>query len=266
MNVFWHELQMRRKGLIIWSIVMVIFMVMCMAKYEAIAGSGAGAIQLMMKGFPSTVQAVFGMNGLDLATVAGYFGVCFLFVAVILAVQAGLLGAGVLAEEETDKTTEFLYVKPRSRTVIMTAKLVAGLVGIATVWLFTVLGSIVSIMKFAKFGSFVPDFWRLMAALLLIQLTFFALGILAVAISKKATIYGRVVAIAVFASYLFYVFAKLSDQLSWLHYASIFSWFDAAAILQAHALKLHYVILSLVLTVIVLAAAYSFYNRRDLRV
>ena len=56
MNVFWHELQMRRKGLIIWSIIMVIFMVMCMAKYEAIAGSGAGAIQLMMKSFPSTVS------------------------------------------------------------------------------------------------------------------------------------------------------------------------------------------------------------------
>ncbi len=266
MNVFWHELAIRRKVLLGWMVAMVVFVLTSMAKYQAVAASGSAAIQQMFATFPRTVQAVFGMNGLDLTTVAGYFGVCFLFIVVILAVHAGLTGISVLAEEEQDKTTEFLYVKPRSRRAIITAKLLAGMTMLIAVWAATAIGSLAGIMKFAQMGDFAHDFWLMMAAAALIQLVFFGLGTAAVAMSTHAALYGRIVAIAIFGSYLLSVLAKLSDRFSWVQYGSIFSYFDAADIVHTHRLKLHYVVLCAALSILLLVATLIGYARRDLRI
>lgn len=264
MNVFWHELRMRRTNTIIWTVTMLIFMVVCMAKYETITAQGGAAITTMFKAFPASVQAIFGMSGLDLTTVAGYFGVCFLFMAVILAVHAGLTGAGVIAQEEADKTAEFLYVKPRGRRAIITAKLLAGIVMLIIVWMASVVGSIIGIEKFAHFGDFMTNFWWLMAAAALIQIAFFAFGAMAVTLTKRAGGYGTLVSIAIFGSYFLYVFAKLSSSFQGLHYLSIFSWFDALDILNRSGLSLHYVIATIALSIVMLAVVYLRYPQRDL--
>ncbi len=266
MNVFWHELRVHRMRTLIWALSVFVFMIISMAKYEAISAQGGAMVNSLLKTMPSTVQAVFGMSGLDLVTIGGYFAVCYLLLAVILAVHAGLAGAGVLAEEESDRTTEFLYVRPRSRRAIVTAKLAAGTVVVGIIWMSAVAGSITGIMKFAKFGDFTPDFWRLMAAAAIIQLVFFSVGVFAAAASKKAVLFGRIVSIAIFGSYLLYVVGKLSPHFAWVHYISIFSWFDAADILNTHALKLHYVVTALIISFTLLVVGLIMYNRRDLRV
>lgn len=261
MNVFWHELRMRRKSTLVWSIAMVIFAVMCMAKFETITTSGGAAVKEILASFPSTIQALFGMNGLDLTTVAGYFGVCFIFVGVILAIHGGLLGASLLADEEQNHTTEFLYVKPRSRAAIVTSKLLAGLVCAVGVWAATTFGFALTIKKFAPHSGFAQDFILFILAALIIQLFFLALGSLAAAIGHSAS---RIVPIAVFASYLLYVFAKMSAMFTWLHYGSIFSYFDARDIITTHALKLHYVALCLLAIAVWTLATLILYRRRDL--
>lgn len=265
MNIWLHELKTRRLSLVIWSIVMLVFMLLCMAKYQTVTASGGEMIKTMFATFPKTIQAVFGMNGLDLTAVSGYFGVCFLFVVVILAIHAGLTGAGVLAEDERDHLTEFLYVKPRSRAAIITAKLLAGVTGLIIVWLATVIGSLIAITKFASMTDFSHDFWVLMAASVIIQLVFFSFGAATAVFRRREGSYGKAVAIAVFVSYFLYVVAKLSDRLSWIHYGSIFSYFDALDILTTHSLKSHYVIGCLVLSGLLITLTYIGYGRRDLR-
>lgn len=264
MNIWLHELRTRRLSLIIWSIVMVIFMLLCMAKYQTVTASGGEMIKTMFATFPKTIQAVFGMNGLDLTTVGGYFGVCFLFVVVILAIHAGLTGAGVLAEDERDHMAEFLYVKPRSRAAIITAKLLAGVTSLIIVWLATVIGSLIAITRFASMTNFTHDFWLLMAAAGIIQLVFFSFGAATAAFSRRQGSYGKAVAIAVFVSYFLYVIAKLSDRLSWTHYGSVFSYFDALDILAIHSLKVHYIVGCLTLSSLLIALTYIGYQRRDL--
>jgi ABC-2 type transport system permease protein len=127
MNVFWRELRTYRKSVLLWSAGIVLLLVASMAKFNTLTAGGMDVNQLLDQ-FPATVQAVFGMNGLDITTIVGYFGVLYLYVAVMLAIQAGMMGADMIDKEEQDKTTEFLYVKPRSRARILTAKLCAALV------------------------------------------------------------------------------------------------------------------------------------------
>jgi ABC-2 type transport system permease protein len=264
MNVFLRELKAHYKGTIIWSLSMLALTIISMAKYETITAQGGAAIQAMLASFPSTVQAVFGMSGLDLTTVGGYFGVCFLLIALTLAVHAGLLGASLIAQEEIDKTAEFLYIKPRSRSRILHEKLLAGIVMLVVVWGAATIGSVVGIQQFAHFGNFTADFWRMMAAAALIQVLFFALGACAATLTRRPRGYGKLISFAIFGSYFLYVFAKISSSFSGAHYLSVFSWFDAVDILDAHALKLHYVIACIALSVVAIVIVYLRYPRRDL--
>lgn len=71
MNVFFHELKMRLKGLSIWVISMIALIFASMIKYDSLHESGPAATA-MIESFPQTLQAVFGMNGLNLSTVSGY--------------------------------------------------------------------------------------------------------------------------------------------------------------------------------------------------
>lgn len=262
MNVFLAELRMLRKSTIIWSVVMALFMYVSMVKYGTIA-KDAVASQQLIDAFPDTMKAVFGMTGLDLTTVSGYVGVCFIFVAILLALHGGLLGAQLIAREETDHTSEFLYVRPRSRAAILLAKLCTGVTVLSIVWSATVLGSYGSIASYASMKGFYPDFWLLMAAALIIHWTCFALGFAAAALTRNGE---RLVAYAVTLSYALYVFANLLPTLDIVHYLSIFSYFDAADILAAHALKLHYVIVCIIVSAVSLGIAFAAYHRRDLRI
>ena len=69
------------------------------------------------------------MNGIDLATVLGYFGLVFLFVQLCLAIQAANYGFALVSVEEREWTADFLLAKPVGRSQIMTSKLLAALVG-----------------------------------------------------------------------------------------------------------------------------------------
>lgn len=262
MNIFFQELRFRRLSTLIWSAVMVGFMYMSMAKYDALA-KDAAASQQLMDAFPDTIKAVFGMTGLDIASVPGYFGICFIFIAVLLAIHGGLLGVSVVGHEETDRTTEFLYVKPRPRAHILIQKILAGFLLLIIVWAATSLGSIGSITHLATMAGFHHDFAWFLAAALVIHLTAYVIGVFA-ASSLRTTRAERIIAIVVAAWYGLYVLAKLTPDLAWMHYGSLFSYFDAADILHSHSLKIHYVIGCLVASLALIILSYLMHERRDL--
>lgn len=264
MNVLLHELRAHLKSIVIWSICLFALMVASFMKFDAINAQGGTATHDLLQAFPRSIQAIFGMNGLDLTMIGGYFGACFLILAVALALHAGLTGMSVLAEEETDHTTEFLYVKPRARSQIVTAKLFAGLILIAVAWGAGVAGSIIGITQFAHFGDFTSDFWRMMIAAALIQVLFLLAGMATAAATKRTAWQGKIITLAIGGSYMFHVLANISNTFSWVHYVSVFSWFDAADILNTHTLKLHYLVATACLYAVFLLVIYICYRRRDL--
>ena len=52
-------------------------------------------------------------------------------------IHAAMLGATIIAKEERDKTSEFLFAKPVLRSTIITAKLLAAFVNIVVFNLIT---------------------------------------------------------------------------------------------------------------------------------
>ena len=115
MNMFLREMKAHRTGLIWWSLGMVALVASGMAKYAAYETAGQSIVAIF-ETLPKAVLVVFGMQGFDLTKASGFYGVLFLYVGVMAAIHATLLGASLIATEERDRTSEFLYTKPVSRT------------------------------------------------------------------------------------------------------------------------------------------------------
>lgn len=262
MNVFLRELKARRKGLIAWSIAMGLFMWTSMVKYQTLTIDPT-ATQALLKQMPDSIKTIFGMNGLEATSLAGYFGICFLFIAILLAVHAALLGTGLLTIEPLNKTTEFLYTKPISRRKIISQKLLSGLVQLGILWGVTYFVSWGSILLYSSMSGFEHTLFIFMLAALVIQLCCFSLGMLVAAILRSASGAGKLLTGFVFASYALSLISQL-DGYHWLHYASIFRYFDAVDIIHDNALKLHYVVLCLAVSAIALMTVYLRYPHKDL--
>lgn len=265
MNVFWHELRTQRKGIIIWLIVMIVFIAAAMVKYDTIK-EGGQSVNAMLETIPQTLQAVFGMSGLMLDTVSGYVGICFIFIAVMVAIFAGMLGADIIAREETDRTIEFLYPKPMTRTKIVVEKLLVLGMGIITMSL-AVYGSLITVT--AKYGidnathAVLVNFGL---AALCIMLFSGALGVFFAAAmkhSKKAT---GLLALVIVASYFAFAVSKMSTTFEWLRYVTIFRWFDAKDIITTGHLSSWAVVATLAVTLACVSATLIVYQRRDLTV
>jgi ABC-2 type transport system permease protein len=265
MNIFIRELRANLKNFIIWSVGMIILLTASMAKYSTVSNGGQ-MVQKLMDQFPITIQSIFGMNGLDIMTVRGYFGVMFLYIAIMVAIHAGLLGADLLSKEEQEKTAEFLYVRPISRARVITEKFFAGIVIITALNIITLLSSFLSVAKFTTLDSIAPEIWLFAMAMGIIQLLFFAVGFAIAAICRNPKMPSKIIAILVLVSYIIYVFVKVAPAIWYLKYLSPFMYFDAKAISNSMALNGQYIFICLIIVLISVFVTYRFYCNRDLQV
>ncbi len=262
-HVFLRELRSRKWGLLFWCLGIVALVASGMAKYAAYQTAGQSITSLLDQ-FPRTLQIVFGLSGFDLTKASDFFGVLFLYIALMATVHAVLLGSDLIAKEERDETAEFLFVKPISRSSVITAKLLAGLVNLIILNMATLVSSIVFVNYFNKHGSITGDVLVLMAGLFFLQLLFFFIGMAVAAVSRKpkssASLAGSVLLVTFILSFLI----NFNNKLDFLKYFTPFKYFDAKALLSSHSLDPVYVGLSLVIIAALIFTTYSAYNRRDL--
>ena len=137
-NIFWHEFKMHLRSVVTWSLSVAALILVFTSIFSSFAKDAALLNEMMAK-FPEALLTAFGMNGVNLATILGYFGLIFLFVQICLAIQAANYGFGLVSIEEREWTADFLLVKPVGRRQILTSKLLAALSGLtitnAVVWI-----------------------------------------------------------------------------------------------------------------------------------
>lgn len=265
MTIFLRELKARRNSLIIWSVSMVALVYLSMAKYGALS-EGDQVLSDLVAQLPDSVQAFFGMSGLNVTTLRGYYGVVFLFVALLGSVHAGMLGADLLAREERDKTSEFLYTRPVSRRYIMVNKALAGLVNVVALNAVTTVGSLLAVSQFSSSGSINDELRLLMVAFLLLQLTYFLAGLALAAVLPDPKRPGKAAGVLIFLGYLVYVVTSIQPSLAPLRYLSPLSWFDAKFLLRDMRFEAVYLTIAAGLAIGCALATWFANQRRDLAV
>ena len=264
MNLFFRELKANRKALIIWCACMIGGVLSGMAKYTAYSSGGSG--NQVFNELPKSVKALLGMGDLDVTTISGFFALLFLYLAVAAAIHAAILGSGIIAKEERDKTTEFLNVKPVSRGAVVTSKLLAALVNIVVLNAVTLVSSIFMVRAYNRGKDITGEIAVFFLSLLLIQLIFLSLGAWIAAAMRNPKGAGSLAAGVVIGAYIIDEITSVSDRLHFLNVLSPFKYFSYDRIVAGNGLNPGTAALSLLLAAVFTALSYLFYGRRDLNV
>jgi len=261
MNIVIRELKANFKSFLIWFASLSFFLVMMLTEFSAFYQNPelAQIIAVM----PKELLEAFGMAGIDLTTLSGFIGMSLLYFSLMLGIYAILLGSGILAKEERDKTAEFLMVMPIKRGQIWVAK---WLVGVLYNLIFIVLIAIVllaSVQQYEIETTFYTFLGLSFTGLFILTMVYYHLGLFLAAWLKRHHQSPLVSMGIIVITYLFTVFIGLSEKLAFLKYFSPFKYFEAKAIIDTQQLDGQYLLIALGCIVICGVASYLIYPKRD---
>jgi ABC-2 type transport system permease protein len=265
MNIFIREMRAHLKSLIAWSVGMLFMIISGMGKYTSYSGSDQSVNELLST-MPKTLKAVLGFGDFDVTKASGFYGMLFLYLLIMVTIHASMLGANIIAKEERDKTTEFLMVKPVSRTKVITSKLLAALVNVAVLNLVTLVLSISIVGNYSKGENVSGDIQILMVAMFILQLMFLFIGTGIASISKNPKVSASIATTILLVTFIVSVMIDMNSKLEGLKYITPFKYFTAGKIMYGGGLDAVFVILSFVIIAVLVWVTYTFYRKRDLRV
>lgn len=266
MNIFLKEIKSHTRSLIIWSVSLILFVSMAMVKYKATSAVGGGMMELV-KAMPKAFQSMLGLGYFDIISPIGFFGATFIYLMLLGAIHGGMLGANILSSEERDKTSEFLMVKPVTRSMVVFSKMCASLVMIVLFNIVVTLASISIVNSYGKGeATFTGDILALMAGFFVIELIFFIIGFFLSTVLKRAKFAPSLVTSILLITFIMSVLADMFDSVKWFKYLSPFSYFDPKVMLGFIDFNPVQVTLGILSILVFGALSFVFYNRRDLEI
>jgi ABC-2 type transport system permease protein len=263
MNIYRLEVKMQLRSAVTWSVAVAALILVFVSLFSSFA-KDAALLNEMMANFPEELLTAFGMNGVDLSTILGYFGLAFLFVQVCLAIQAANYGFGLVSVEEREWTADFLLTKPVGRAQILTSKLVAALSGLMITEIVVWIASIVCINLFKGDATYEPGvLFLLLLSVVPFQLFFLSVGLVVSLLVKRVRSVTPYAMALGFGMYILGVFGDMLGE-SALETITPFKHFEPNTIIQRGAYDLPLVLISVIVILISLVASYVLYTRRDI--
>lgn len=264
MNIYIHEFKMKIRSIVIWCVALTGIIFLFMSLFPTFAAD-AELLNQTMAGMPEELLMAFGMTGIDLATVVGFFGFAFTFIQVCIAIQAANYGFSLVSVEEMDMTADFLLAKPVSRTKILTSKLLAALTALL------ITNIVLWVVTFAALGAFSDgrpydqqSLILLLASVLLFQLFFLTVGLLISLLVKRLRSVTPYVMALVFGMYILNAFGGMLGE-DTIEIITPFKHFDPNYIISNNAYDLPLISLSLVIVLISVVVSYRLYSRRNIQ-
>jgi len=262
MNIFLRELKANLKSLLIWSAIIMLLIFMAGAKYSAFAGDPE--LLKMLDSMPPALLDALSMRAFNLTTISGFYGVMFIYFALMAAIAAAMWGSDSISKEERDKTVEFSLVLPVSRSRVVTAKGLAALVNCIVFVLITWVVSLVAVQSYNPDQAFYSFLALEMQGMFVIELIFLAIGLLLGCAMKQYKRSGSTAIAIILTAYFLSIVVSMQANLDFLKYFTPFKYFDASQLLSSGKMDVTYLLLSAVIIVVCVGAAYWLYNKRDL--
>lgn len=257
-----QELKMRRKGIIIWSISMVILVIVSMVKGDAfIADPAAGAAFETM---PAIIKSIFGFTPIDISTPFGYFAVLFIYITIALAIHGVLTAVNIFANEDIDHTYEYLLTKPVNRSKVFLSKFVTSMIIIIIVNLATMGASIFTLRNYYS------DYPDLLQQVIMLSLHIFLIVIICISISyllmallKKPRLTVSMSMAVILVFYMLNVIASIFPDNEVLYYLTPFQFLGPEDIYNATIFYPAYIFIA-VLFVVSVIIHYIYFKTREI--
>jgi ABC-2 type transport system permease protein len=262
MNIFRRESKAGLRSLLIWSVIVVLFVVMGASKFTAYYDNPE--LLKVLDSLPRAVLEAFSLQAFNLTTLTGFFGLMFTYFALLLGIAAAMWGSDIITKEERDKTVEFALTLPVTRSQVVTSKALAALVNCVGLLLVTWGVSLASAQRYQPDAVFYRFLALCMLALFIMELIFLSIGLLLGCAMKRYKQAGSMAVSVILGTYFLSIISGLNRDLDFLKYFTPFRYFDAAVLLNRSRLDPLFVGLSAAIIVAAVAGAYVAYNRRDL--
>lgn len=262
MNIFWRELKTGLKPFFFWVLGLFMLVFAGIIKSTGAMSDGQFMMELIGK-FPRIVVAVMGMANVDISQFGGFYAVLMTYVFLLTAVYAVHLGRNAVSRESVDRTYEFLFTKPRSRSFILARKLLAALLLLSVFAALNPLFSSLAVRQIDLTGDFSDLFLRFTLAMWLVGLVFLSLSAMLSALFASAERGARAGNLCVLGAYALAVVYDLLEQPGVLRLLTPFRYFLNTEVVGGEVRAI-YIGLSLILSVVFTAAAFYRFERRDL--
>ena len=128
MNLYLRELKNLYKPFLAWSAGVAVLIFTGMTKYSAFQTAENGAaLESILNRFPKIMMSIMGVSQEGMQTVGGFYAVLEYYVTICTIIYAIHLGANAVSRESIDKTYEFIFTRPCTRSYILSRKILAAL-------------------------------------------------------------------------------------------------------------------------------------------
>jgi ABC-2 type transport system permease protein len=263
MNIYWQEFRMSLRSVIAWSVAIAALILVYVSLFSSFAADAALLMQ-MLSNFPEALLQAFGLGGVDLSQILGYFGLAFLFVQICLAIQAANYGFSLVSVEEREWTADFLLTKPVTRSQILTSKLLAALSGLFITDVVVWISSYAFINLFKGDATYeIRPLLLLLLSIVPFQLFFLTVGLLVSLLVKRIRSVTPYAMALGFGMYVLSAFGEMLGE-SALEKITPFKHFAASYIVEHQAYDLPLVLISVAVILICLVGSYLLYARRNI--
>ena len=263
MNIVKRELKAGLKPFLFWTLGLFVLIFAGIMKSTGFAAEGGGMVSIL-DAFPRFVLAMMGMAGVDVGTFGGFYAVLAQYTMILTAVFAVHLGNSAVSREAVDKTYEFVFTKPRTRSFILARKLMAGGTYLTVFCILNFLLSVIAAKQMNLGADMGTRFLLFAAAAWLVGLVFFALGAVFAAVCENSERGAKAGNTAVLAAYAMGVVYDMLENGGVVRVFSPLKYFVAGELLDGRLNPL-FIALCVLITAIALWVAFRAFEKRDLK-
>lgn len=262
MHLIAKEFKSGLKPFLFWTLGLFVLIFAGIVKSMGAMAEGQFMTELIGR-FPRIVIAVMGMLNVDISSFGGYYAVLMQYIFVLAAVYASHLGSSAVSRESIDRTYEFLFTKPRSRSFILAHKMLAAMAFLTAFSSLNFVFSLLAVKQLTLQGDYSGVFARFSLAIWLVGIVFFSLSAMFAASFRAAEHGARAGNLAVLGAYAIAVGYDLVEQPGLLRLVTPFRYFLQTELITGAVSPL-YAGLCLLLSAALLAVAFARFERRDL--
>lgn len=260
MSLIIHELKQSAKSLLIWTIAITSFMIICVVIYPEMKGE-MGEMNDMFASMGSFSKA-FGLDVLNFGSLPGYYAIeCGNVLGIGGALFAAIIGISALAKEEGGHTAEFLFSHPISRNMAVSAKAFSLLIQLVVLNCVVFTASAISIVLIDE-EVFWKELFLLHFAYFLLQVEIAAICFFFSSILRSGS-YGLGLGFAL-VLYFVNLMANITEKLDKLKYITPFSFAEASDIIHNCEIETKYLCPGMIVGLVCIIVSYFVYNKKDL--
>ncbi len=262
MNVFKFELKSNLKSSLIWILVLCGVAYFFMMIFPAYLENSAGILEILKK-YPPELLKALGMDIDQFFTALGFYSFVLVYIELIAAMQAMMLGLGCSGREIRTKTSDFLITKPIKRWQILLAKVsVVFLILIVTNILLSIT-SVIALNQVATTSFSMTALLLVNISTFLLQLIFASLGILLGVVFRKLRSVAPVSLGIVFGFFVVNMLKAIFND-AWIQYVSPFQFFEKYVIIATQSFNLVMLLWCLLLIFGFSLLSFIIYTNKDI--